>query len=164
MTDLLAYDSTQPSLIPADAKVILYYCDGKYRWTGEDLARFPDARRRAITVEGNPAANIADVESGDMRPDDVPAFLRAWRHEHPHGEPGTVYCSRTTLIAVRTILARAGFNYLEWNCWLSTLDGSKPREAEYGGKPLVAVQYAGGPDAEYDTSVVWDRSWPRSAK
>lgn len=154
-TDLYAYDSTRPSLIPAEAGVILYYADGKYEWTSEDLARFPKARRRAITVEADPAANILDVESGDARPSDVPAFLRAWRHLHPEGECGTVYCSRSTLIAVQAICT-----VLCYNVWLATLDGSKPRSID-GGGTLVAVQFAGGNMAEYDLSVVWDRSWPR---
>ena len=46
-SQLLAYDSTRPELIPADAAVVLYYGDGRYAWTAEDLKRFPAARRRA---------------------------------------------------------------------------------------------------------------------
>jgi hypothetical protein len=155
MTDLIAYDATDPGNIPADAAVILYYGDGKYEWTSDSLARFPKARRRAITVEGDPACNIADVEHGDMKPSDVPAFLAAWWQEHPGGSRGTVYCTRSTLVAVQAICAGR-----EFNVWLATLDGSQPRSIDPPGT-LVAVQYAGGVTAEYDTSIVWDRSWPR---
>ena len=159
-SQLLAYDSTRPELIPADAAVVLYYGDGRYAWTAEDLKRFPAARRRAITVLGDPACNIADVENGDMKPGDVPNHLRGWRHDHPGGEPGSVYCNRSTLPTVQAVCAHAGIGPLDWNLWLSTLDGSRPVSVEGGGR-LVAVQDQGGIDADYDVSVVWDRSWPR---
>jgi hypothetical protein len=159
MTDLIAYDSTRPALIPADAAGILVYGDGKFEWTAEDLARFPKARRRSITVTGDPSCNILDVENGDARPSDVPNFLRAWKHEHPHGEDGTIYCSRDTLAEVQLSLYPIG---LTFNLWLATLDGSQPRTIENPATSrLVAVQYAGGPDADYDVSVVYDRSWLR---
>jgi hypothetical protein len=154
LSDLLAYDSTRPELIPASAPVVLYYADGAYKWTAEALARFPDARIRAITVEGDPVCDIIDVESGDCTPGDVLNFLRA-RHENGLAT-GTVYCDRSTLGLVNAAVAKV----LPFNAWLATLDGSKPTTCEGPGR-LVAVQFAGGPDADYDTSVVWDRSWPR---
>jgi hypothetical protein len=163
MTDLLAYDSTRPALIPDSAMVVLYYGDGRYAWTGDDLKRFPAARRRAITVLGDPACNVADVENGDMRPGDVPNHLREWRHDHPGGEPGTVYCNRSTLPTVQAVCEKASIGPGDWNLWLATLDGSKPRTVEGGGR-LVAVQYQGGLDADYDVSLVLDRSWPRRAR
>jgi hypothetical protein len=153
MGDLLAYDSTRPELIPATAPVILYYADGRYKWSGEQLARFPDARVRAITVEGDPVCDIIDVESGDCTPGDVPNFLRA--RLDMGVATGTVYCNRSTLATVQLMAGS-----LPFNLWLATLDGSKPNAVTGPGR-LVAVQYAGGEDAEYDTSIVWDRSWPR---
>lgn len=153
---LLAFDSIQPESIPAEAAGILYYADGRYAWTAEHLARFPSARRRAITVLGDPVCNVADVETGDLRPGDCLNFLRAWRHEHPAGEPGTIYCSRDTLPAVQALVG----DREPFNVWLATLDGSKPRVIDGPGE-LVAVQYSG--ELSYDVSAVWNRSWLRRA-
>lgn len=153
---LLGYDSIEPGLIPADAAVIFPYADGPHAWTAEDLARFPRARRRSITIEGDPACNIADIENGDMRPADAPRFLEGWREEHPLAGPGTIYCNRDTLIEVQAVLGAAKIS--EWNLWLATLDGSRPRTVTGGGR-LVAVQY--DDHIGYDLSVIWDRSWPR---
>jgi hypothetical protein len=153
MSEFLAYDSAQPDRIPRDAQVVLYYADGRYEWTGAQLDLFPKARVRAITVLGDPECNIIDVESGDCTPLDVPQFLDA--RAGMRVDTGTVYCSRSTLPGVQAMAGDRAFNV-----WLATLDGSKPVTVAGRGR-LVAVQFAGGPDAEYDTSVVWDRSWPR---
>lgn len=151
---LTGYDSTRPGLIPAGAECFFYYCDGNFRWSDESIARFPHAKRRAITVLGNPTANIADVEKGNMTPEDVPGFLRGWREHHPDGYPGTVYCSRSTLVQVQ--LWCKG---MEFGVWLATLDGSIPTHIT-GGGTLLAVQYEGGPTAPYDVTRVLDEDWP----
>ena len=153
MSYRLAYDGTRPELIPAHAEGIMYYADGDFAWTKEDLARFPKARRRAITVLNNPHANIADVEKGNMVPSDCPGFLAAWRHEHARGLPGTIYCSRDTLAEVQAVC-----HGLEYSVWLATLDGTIPTSIK-GGGTLVAVQYEGGLTAEYDVSALLNDTW-----
>lgn len=156
---LIGYDSTRPELIPADALVVFPYGDGDYRWTHEQLARFPNARRRSITVLGDPACGIADVETGDMRPGDVPGYLRDRKAEG--GSPGCVYCDRSTVEPVQAIVAKAGILPSEWFIFISTLDGTLiTPEQHLGGGVLVACQNEGGPDADYDKSRVWRRSWP----
>jgi hypothetical protein len=152
---LHAYDSAHPEHIPAAAAAILPYADGRYRWPLEQVARFPDARRRYITVAGNAAiASVADVEAGDLAPGEAPAFIRARRILFPRTRP-TIYCNRSTLPLVQE--ACAGLDY---NVWLATLDGDKPTAITGGGR-LVAVQFEGGPDAGYDVSVVYDEHWLR---
>jgi hypothetical protein len=149
-----AYDSTQPWLIPLEAPAVLIYADGLYKWSEASVKRLAHCRYRHITVLGDPAANICDVETGDVRPAQAPEFLRGWRNLHPTGSPGTIYCNRSTLPAVQ-----AACQGLEFNVWLATLDGSRPLSIAPPGR-LVAVQYQGGAAAPYDLSVVWDESWP----
>lgn len=140
----LAYDSTRPELIPGTAPAVLPYCDGDYAWSR--LPLFPKALYRYITVLGDPDAAIADVETGDL------ATPAQWAYERSRKHPGSaliVYCNRSSVARVQE--AMKGYF---WHLFLSTLDSSVPRE--YGGVPVWAVQYQGGPDADYDKSIVWE--------
>ncbi len=153
--ELRAYDSTRPDLVPADAWGIMPYADGKFAWSKADVARFPRARRRHITVFGDAEiADIADVERGDVRPQDAPDFIRERYRLFPRARP-TIYCNRSTLPAVQD--ACGGLVYY---IWLATLDGSKLTFITGGGR-LVAVQFEGGPHADFDVSVVLDHGWLR---
>ncbi len=152
-----AYDSARPLLIPGTAPAILPYADGRFAWPLAEVARFPRARRRYITVLGNPRiASICDVERFDVRPEHAPAFIRERRILYPGTLP-TIYCNRSTLPAVQSAC-----HGLEYRVWLATLDDTIPRSITGGGH-LVAVQYRGGPDADFDISEVLDEHWLRPA-
>jgi hypothetical protein len=162
LVPLYGFDSTEPAAIPADAAVIFPYGDGLYAWTAAEVERFPRARRRYITVTGDPACNIFDVEHGDGTPADAPDFLQEWRDEH--GGPGCIYCNRSTLPAVQRHCHAAGLAHDSWRLFLSTLDGTLIRPgAIRGGGVFVAVQLdtITSPRGAYDRSRVWARSWPR---
>ena len=150
-----AFDSTRPTLIPGDAAAVLPYADGKYAWPLADIARFPRARRRYITVLGNPmTASICDVERFDVPPEHAPTFIRHRRILFPGTLP-TIYCNRVTLPAVQEHCRG-----LEYRVWLATLDGSIPQHITGGGQ-LCAVQFRGGPDDDYDVTEVIDPAWLR---
>jgi hypothetical protein len=140
------YDSTQPQLMPAGSHACLYY-DGFYAADAEQARRF--AAVRWITVIGDyENCGIADFEQGN-EVFSQPGALRAW----VEGRKGMrvrarVYCDRANLATVRSELE--GLEYL---VWLSTLDGDK-LSAQYT-LGLWGVQYAGGPTANYDTSVLY---------
>jgi hypothetical protein len=143
---LIAYDSARPKLIPATAEAIFPYWDGHFAW---NHIMIPHARYRYITVQGDPGADIIDIEPGCVWP---PAKAVAWCHDRRKAELDmTVYCNRVTVPKVRAALA--GFS---WHLFLSTLDGSKPSEFE--GLPLRAVQYTDRNDA-YDMSEVFQPNW-----
>lgn len=150
---LIAYDSAQPRLIPAAAAAILPYADGKFAWPLAQIARFPHARRRYITVLGNARiASIGDVENGNISPAGAPDFIDDRRAFFPGPRP-TIYCNRATLPDVQSHCQGR-----EYNVWLATLDGTVPTSITGGGH-LVAVQYKGGPTAPYDETEVLDPAW-----
>jgi hypothetical protein len=64
------------------------------------------------------------------------------------GKRARVYSDRSNLPAVRSEL-----HGLEYPVWLATLDGNK-LSADYT-PGLWGVQFAGGPTADYDTSVLY---------
>ena len=153
---MIGYDSVNPKDIPGSAQVVFPYADGGFKWNVSDLARFPKARRRFITVTANAnVANIVDVERGDASPSDARQFVEERSRLFPGVIP-TVYCNRST--ADMVILALRG---LHWRLFLATLDGSQPES--YAGKPCGAVQFRGGAGALYDESVIFDTGWPRQA-
>lgn len=141
------YDSVSPAKIMAGAHACLYH-DGEFAATEADAERF--AAVRWITVIGDwENCGIADYERGN------PVFsvndaLRAWvegrRRNHHRAR---VYCDRANLPEVRDQLE--GLD--GWELWAATLDGDvlSPDWAPN----LWAVQYAGGPTANYDTSILY---------
>lgn len=102
------YDSTQPSLIPADAAYIAIYANGDYAASRETVQRqFPKARIFSIDVLGtDPGAGIADVENGNMSPGDVPGWVDRRLTAHPNGVLCRVYCNKSTWPAVKSEVAK----------------------------------------------------------
>lgn len=139
------YDSTQPQLIPAGTHACLYG-DGEYAATGFDTRRF--AAVRWITVDGSPGCGIADYEQGNPVFDNAGALRTYVERRTGGGHRARVYSDLSNLPAVRDQLK--GLDYL---VWLSTLDGNKLSKDWTPG--LWGVQFAGGPTADYDTSVLY---------
>jgi len=143
-----AYDSASPRNIPATAPAVFPYADGWFKWSH---TMFPHALYRYITVEGDPGADICDVEPGCVWP---PSQARAWAEARLKADASadiTVYCDRANYPVVAEAMKP-----LSWNLFLSTLDGSQPRA--YLGRPCRAVQYTDRSQL-YDQSIVWDPGW-----
>jgi hypothetical protein len=140
------YDSVLPHLIPGTDHACLYY-DGDFAAVPEDADRF--AAVRWITVLGDfQHAGIADYERGNLVFSQS-GMLRSWVTSRTAlGKRARVYCDRANLPAVQ-----AELEDLDWLLWLATLDGDK-LSAGYAPN-LWAVQYAGGPTAAYDTSILY---------
>jgi hypothetical protein len=140
------YDSTQPALMPAGSHACLYY-DGNYAATPAQAKRF--AAVRWITVLGDYRnCGIADFEAGNevfSKPGALRNFVQGRKNM---GTRARVYTDLSNLPKVRSELE--GLNYL---VWLATLDGRKLSAHYTSG--LWGVQYAGGVDANYDTSVLY---------
>lgn len=141
------YDSTRPELIP-DGKYACLYYDGDYAAHPDAVLRLGPVRW--ITVTGDfRTCGAADYERGN-EVFSKPGALRAWvaGRTQQLGKRARVYCDRDNLTEVRAKLTG-----LDWELWLATLDGNVllPSYAPN----LWAVQYAGGPDADYDTSVLY---------
>lgn len=140
------YDSTQPALIPEGSYACLYY-DGDYAANTEQAKRFTAVRW--ITVLGDYRnCGIADFEAGNAV-FSQPGALRAYvEGRRSMGTRARIYSDLTNLPTVRSEL-----DGLEYLVWLGTLDGNKLSAGYTPG--LWGVQFAGGPTAAYDTSVLY---------
>lgn len=163
VTTRTMYDSTTPAAIPAGAQMVAAYIDGKYAWSAEELARFPDATKLGITVTGNEVTDIIDVETGDATPAHVPGWITdTKRVEHPHR--ATVYCNRSSLGAVKAACQGAGFTLgHDYVLWVATLDGTTELADMHG---VVAIQDKSAAMLGFhaDSSVVVDDTWHGDAK
>jgi hypothetical protein len=140
------YDSTQPELMPAGSHACLYY-DGDYAATTAQAKRF--AAARWITVIGDYRnCGIADFEAGNEVFSKSGALRSFVQGRINMGTRARVYTDLSNLPKVRSECE--GLNYL---VWLATLDGNKLNKNYTPG--LWGVQYAGGVDANYDTSVLY---------
>ena len=102
------YDSTQPSLIPADAQYIAIYANGDYPSSRDTVKKqFPSARIFTIDVLNTDPAGcgIADVENGDMQPSDVPGWVDRRLRAHP-GVLCRIYCNQSTWPSVKSEVAK----------------------------------------------------------
>jgi hypothetical protein len=148
----IMYDSVTATDIPTDAEMVAGYIDGRYKWSDADWALFPHATKVTIaTSSATQGANVYDVETQDLTPDEVPMVLT---RERVAGRDPSVYVNRENLPAVKAALRR---ELVSEPCyWLATLDGKilwLPN--------VFAVQFLRDPDSggHYDKSVVQD-FWP----
>jgi hypothetical protein len=142
------YDAANPDHIPPGAQVVAGYLDGPdSAWPTAAWNRHPQAVKVLITTTGDLRGNVADVENGDLTPADARGWIQAKQARGMRG--ATIYCSRARLAEVRA--ACRGHAYYLWvGDWTGT------------AHPLpgtVATQYAGGPDALCDTSMIYDQDW-----
>ena len=139
------YDAVTPGNVPKSAQVVAGYIDGDYAWHRDDWNRVPDAIKVLITVSGSLKANVADVENGDMTPEQASEWIH---NKHSRGmHDCTVYCNRSTLDSVRK--ACEGRTYYVW-------------VADWTGSPhpvdgTVATQYRN--EDAFDLSRVYSQKW-----
>ncbi len=140
------YDAVTPDNIPKSAEVVAGYVDGYYAWPGEAWDRWPDALKVLITVAGSIRGNVADVESGSMTSDEARKWIEA-KH-HAGMRESTVYCSRSSLEAVR-----AACEGQDYSIWVADWTGS-PHPVH----DTVATQYRNA-DNLYDLSMAYSQEW-----
>jgi hypothetical protein len=141
------YDSIDPAKIPAGSHALVYY-DGKYAAKPSQVKRFKATRW--ITVLGNyEHAGIADYEAGNEVFSKGGA-LRAWCEGRLRMDcRARVYCDRSNYEEAHSLVG--DLPNVVW--WIGTLDGNR-LSATYVPK-LWAVQFAGGPTSDVDTSVLY---------
>lgn len=71
------YDTITPSAIPANAKAVAGYVGGSWPTFDTLVKDFPDAHKLSIAVAASEEAECLDVESGDARPDQAPAWVKS---------------------------------------------------------------------------------------
>jgi hypothetical protein len=145
------YDSVTASNIPADAKVVGGYINGRYKWSPAEWARFPHAElvRIQIYIPGRTVSNdgdVLDVEYSDAHTIPAQQAARTWIAERKAA--GAHPCLYTSKAAMQWL------GGLDCDYWL----------ADYTNTPhllpgSVATQYQS--TAKYDLSVCAD-GWPRT--
>jgi hypothetical protein len=157
------YDSIQLQGIPSGAPrgtMIAYYLNGAFAVPSityvENL--FPAAFFRLVPIDtnGNRAdyARVGDVETGDMRPEMCEQWLQDFEQTNPAyegGGRGELYCSRSTIKAVRAGTGRYVLGVDYW-LWVATGDGSLYRADGVNACQNVWAR-------TYDQSVVYDPRW-----
>lgn len=147
----LMQDSVNPDAISPDAELVPYYATGPYAWSPEQLARFPNARHIAITVNTSDVGDVADVENGDL----TPAMLPAWVvQRRAAGAIPVGYCSLDAWSECKVRCLDAGVAEPLW--WVAHYDGVAELLAG-----AIAKQYANSAidGGDYDLSIVADY-WP----
>jgi hypothetical protein len=145
-TPVKMYDAVTPGNIPQSAEVVAGYIDGSYAWSSDAWSRWAGATRVLITVKGSLTANVADVENGDMTPDDARNWIEAKQAKHMRG--CTVYCSRANLEAVWA--ACRGHAYYVWVAdWT---------DSAHEVSHTIATQYSNVGN-DYDLSMVYSQQW-----
>lgn len=121
MTDwVTVYDSVNVAAIPADAKVILGYVDGRDPEIAGNYAavvkRFPHAHIVSVTTTGRNPAMMCDCEKYDL----TPAMVRTWALRRLYSGPWpVVYSNVSTKPSVVPELV--GF---PWSWWAADWTGT----------------------------------------
>lgn len=150
MSNRTMYDSVNVAAIPANATMVAGYVDGRYQTVPALRQRFPHAKVVTITVFGEPGAQVADCERGDL----TPAQAAQWaKSERLAGRHPTIYCSASPWPSVQQAVRDVGLDPahdVSW--WIAAYDHST-------SIPNGAVAHQFTDPGPYDVSSVLDY-WP----
>lgn len=118
----LMYDSVDLSQIPSGAPAVAGYVGGHWPTYPQLAKRFPHARRVSIAVNASEDAECLDVEAGDARPDQAPAWLA--RQKQRGLKRPRIYCSVSAAQTVIDTLAKAGHPRSTYRLWTAHYTGS----------------------------------------
>jgi hypothetical protein len=104
-TTLTMYDTITLQSLPDDAQYVAGYVDGSWP-TYKLLTDHHYARVLSITVTPSMPAECLDIETGDAKPLDAPAWI-ARRHAAGEKRP-VLYCDLSTLPTILDLMSRAG--------------------------------------------------------
>lgn len=144
------YDSANPAAIPSGRHVAVY-ATGRYAVQPHETRRFG----RVLWIDAigtDPGADVLDVEPGDARPGQVPAWVRA----HAHRRHGLVriYTFRNWWPAVRAAVRRLPWRYRHLvRYWIADPTG---REHMVPGADATQWKWAGD---RFDRSKTRPRFW-----
>jgi Putative peptidoglycan binding domain len=154
MHDGINTDAASIAKIIKPGDLVAYYIDGRYAWTPEERAMFPNNEHITITVLGNPA-DVADCETGDLTPEEAAAWIERQR-ARGYFRP-SVYRSLSLMQDIRNATGPLIMGK-DWDSWVADYDDSTSNV--YPG--AAAKQYRN--ESIQDLSEVYDDGWPhRSA-
>jgi hypothetical protein len=111
------YDDVRADLIPADALYVAYYVNGRYANGTAIRKRLPHARLLSIAVTAGADAECLDIETGDARPDQAPAWVK--RQLARGVDRPVCYANRSTMPAVISALRKAGIRRNQVRLWVA---------------------------------------------
>ena len=153
----IMFDSVNPFAIPADAKMVLVYVDGIYKWSQAGRDRFRHAKQVTCSAIGAVTAQVGDVEKDCIwPPHKAPGWVLRARAD---GYDPTVYVNEMNDWGpVREAFRVAGVR--EPHYWVANYNGVRAIPAGSVGR-----QYAhpstppGNPQGPWHTAGHWDESW-----
>ena len=153
MEPTFMYDSTDPFAIPLRAARVAGYVDGvKSQWTRAGWDRFGHGIVLVtITVTGNPRADVADCENGDLTDAEAAQWALV---KNQAGKVGTIYRQLSAWEGCKAEVAKVGARV---NWWVAEWTG---HVHEIAGADVV--QYASpttGSGGDWDLSVVTNPNW-----
>jgi peptidoglycan hydrolase-like protein with peptidoglycan-binding domain len=141
-------DSVNPALIPVGTELVASYVDRADGWTLSSWDMHArSVRVRIATKASTNDGHVLDVETWDATPAQAPGWLERRRAV---GAVPSVYCSRSSVAAVRQAVQSAGV--VQPFLWVADWNGLQQVDPD-----AIAHQYSRG--ADYDLSVVADH-WP----
>lgn len=149
------YDSTNVADIPATARMVAAYANGRYANYDAARTRFRHVPVISIAVNVTGFAHVLDVEAGDA----TPAQFHSWATSVANRgvRRPTAYVARGMALAVLAAAPRGVVTDLWIADWTGSAHGLVLPFAN-----VVAVQYAApghGSPGHYDISAVWDDTW-----
>jgi hypothetical protein len=136
------YDAIVADRIPPEAQAVAGYVNGEWPTYAQLPKLFPHARHVSITINVEGVADVLDVEKGDARPIDAPAWISRMR---ALGRRPIVYCSLSNRPAIidACIASKVPVPFFwvaDWTNVSHLVEGS------------VATQWTSG--ADYDISLM----------
>lgn len=121
------YDSVTVSEIPADAPAVAGYVAGLFPTWSLIVERFPNAKHLSVAVTAEQDADCLDIESGDARPDQAPAW-HARQRARGVLRP-CLYANTSTMPSVVSALTSAGIKRADYRLWSAHFTGVPHIEA-----------------------------------
>lgn len=109
------YDSVTVGEIPANARAVAGYVNGRYRTWLELASSHPHAKRLSIAVSADANAECLDVEQHDARIEQVPEWVR--RQQRRGVRRPVVYCSLGLAHSLLGVLEAHGIKRSEIRLW-----------------------------------------------
>lgn len=148
---LTMYDSVNIAEIPADAKAVAGYVNGRWPTYPKLAKRWPNAERLSIAVSAAADADCLDVERYDATPEQAPAWVKRQQARGVHRP--AVYSSVSEMAQVQAALTRAGIKRREVRLFT----------AHYNGKPHLCTAACGfGFTGRADATQYTDKALGRS--
>jgi hypothetical protein len=109
------YDSIEPGQIPAHASAVAGYVGGKWPDYAQEVKRWPHAQHLSIAVNASEDADCLDVETGDAKPGEAPAWFFRQRKREVHRP--CFYANLSTMGSVIVALNKAGIHRDDYRLW-----------------------------------------------